>query len=78
MPKYNLDALGHEEFERLCQSLVQQVIGPGAKVYGMGSDGAREADFKVRLHTLQKEKTGMAVGFFKQSFMISSRWVQKH
>jgi hypothetical protein len=25
MPKYNLDALGHEEFESLCQSLVQQI-----------------------------------------------------
>ncbi len=45
MPKYNLNALGHEEFERLCQSLVQQVIGPGARVYGMGKDGAREATF---------------------------------
>ena len=45
MPKYNLDALGQEEFEHLCQSLVQQIIGPGTKVYGMGSDGAREATF---------------------------------
>jgi hypothetical protein len=45
MPKYNLDALGSLEFERMCQSLVQQIIGPGAKVYGMGSDGAREATF---------------------------------
>ena len=48
MPKYNLDALGPQEFERLCQSLVQQVIGPGAKVYGMGKDGAREATFAGR------------------------------
>jgi hypothetical protein len=46
MPKYNLDSLGSQEFERLCQSLVQQIIGPGAKVYGMGSDGAREATFQ--------------------------------
>ncbi len=45
MPKYNLDALGSQEFERLCQSLVQQVIGQGAKVYGMGSDGSREVTF---------------------------------
>jgi len=46
MPKYDLNALGHEEFERLCQSLVQQVIGHGVKVYGMGKDGAREATFR--------------------------------
>lgn len=46
MPKYNLDALGPQEFERLCQSLVQQIIGPGAKIYGMGKDGAREATFQ--------------------------------
>ena len=46
MPKYNLDALGADEFERLCQSLVQQIIGPGAKVYGMGKDGSREATFQ--------------------------------
>lgn len=32
MPKYNLDALGAQEFERLCQNLVQQIIGQGAKV----------------------------------------------
>ena len=48
MPKYNLNALGSEEFEHLCQSLVQQVIGPGAKVYGMGSDGSREVTFSGR------------------------------
>jgi len=45
MPKYNLNALGWEEFERLCQALVQEIIGSGAKVYGMGKDGAREATF---------------------------------
>ena len=45
MPKYNLNALGPEEFERMCQSLVQEVIGPGAKIYGIGRDGARDATF---------------------------------
>jgi nucleoside-triphosphatase THEP1 len=48
MPKYNLDSLGHQEFEHLCQSLIQQIIGPGAKIYGAGSDGAREATFQGR------------------------------
>jgi hypothetical protein len=46
MPKYNLDSLGAQEFERLCQALVQKIIGPGAKVYGMGKDGGREATFR--------------------------------
>ena len=45
MPKYNLISLGDEEFEHLCQSLTHQMIGPGAKIYGMGKDGAREATF---------------------------------
>lgn len=44
--QYNLEKLGHEEFEELSQSLVQKIIGPGVKVYGMGSDGAREATFQ--------------------------------
>lgn len=44
-PKYNLDALGDKQFEQLCQSLVQQVVAPGAKIYGMGKDGSREATF---------------------------------
>ncbi len=46
MPKYNLNKLGSEEFESLSQALVQKVIGPGAKVYGMGKDGSREATFE--------------------------------
>jgi hypothetical protein len=46
MPKYNIDALGPQKFEELSQALVQKIIGPGAKVYGMGSDGAREATFQ--------------------------------
>jgi len=45
MPRYNLDALGHEKFESLCQALLQQIIGHGVKIYGMGSDGSREATF---------------------------------
>lgn len=48
LPKYNLNTLGSQEFEHLCQSLVQQIIGKGAKVYGMGADGAREATFHGR------------------------------
>lgn len=46
MPKWNLDALGADEFERLCQALVKKVIASGAKVYGMGKDGARDATYK--------------------------------
>lgn len=45
MPKYNLNALEPLEFERICQSLVQQIIGPGSKIYGIGRNGAREATF---------------------------------
>lgn len=46
MPKYNINKLGPKEFEELCQSLVQKIIGPGAKIYGMGKDGSREVTFE--------------------------------
>jgi len=46
IPKYNLNALGEQEFEHLCQALIQEIIGSGAKIYGMGADGAREATFQ--------------------------------
>ncbi len=68
MPKYNLDALGHEEFERLSQALVQQIIGPGAKVYGMGSDGAREATFQGKAPYPSKEEQWDGSWIFQAKF----------
>jgi len=68
MPKYNLDALGHEEFERLCQSLVQQIIGSGAKVYGMGSDGSREATFHGKASYPPKEEEWDGCWIFQAKF----------
>jgi len=68
MPKYNLDALGHEEFERLSQSLVQQIIGPGVKVYGMGSDGAREATFRGKAPYPSKEEQWDGSWIFQSKF----------
>lgn len=68
MPKYNLDALGHEEFEHLCQSLVQQIIGPGTKVYGMGSDGAREATFQGKAPYPSKEEKWDGSWIFQAKF----------
>lgn len=46
LPKYRLEALGSEEFEKLSQSIVQKMIGCGAKIYGLGKDGGREASFE--------------------------------
>ncbi|MFF2482436.1 NACHT domain-containing protein [Paenibacillus sp. NPDC058071] len=46
MPKYDLGKIGHIEFERMCQSLIQQFIGNGVEIYGAGKDGAREATFR--------------------------------
>ena len=68
MPKYNLDALGAQEFERLCQSLVQQIIGQGAKVYGMGSDGAREATFHGKAPYPSKEEQWGGSWIFQAKF----------
>jgi len=68
MPKYNLDALGAQEFERLCQSLVQQIIGQGAKVYGRGSDGAREATFHGKAPYPSKEEQWGGSWIFQAKF----------
>ncbi len=68
MPKYNLDALGDQEFEHLCQSLGQQVIGPGVKVYGMGSDGSREATFEGKAPYPSKEERWEGSWIFQAKF----------
>jgi hypothetical protein len=46
MAKYNFNNFGPQKFENLCQNLVSLIIGPGAKIYGLGKDGAREATFE--------------------------------
>lgn len=73
MPKYNLEALGHEEFERLCQSLVQQVIGPGAKIYGMGKDAAREATFEGKAPYPSTEEQWDGKWIFQAKFHDTSQ-----
>jgi hypothetical protein len=45
MPNYDLNRLGANEFERLCQSLLKEIIGGGVTIFGDGPDGAREATF---------------------------------
>ncbi|MFD6565166.1 NACHT domain-containing protein [Micromonospora profundi] len=45
MPRYNLNALGSDEFERLAQALLKKVIGNGTITFGAGRDGGREATF---------------------------------
>jgi hypothetical protein len=46
MPDYDLERLGAQEFERLCQSLLKAVLkAPGTITFGEGADGAREATF---------------------------------
>lgn len=46
MTNYHFDELGAVEFQKLCQSLVQKIIGSGAKVYGEGREGGRDASFE--------------------------------
>jgi hypothetical protein len=46
MPKYHLNALGDVEFEKMIQSLLKRVIGPGTTTFGAGADGAREATYE--------------------------------
>jgi hypothetical protein len=45
MPNYDLNRLGDFEFERLCQSLLKEIIGSGTITFGDGPDGGREATF---------------------------------
>lgn len=40
---HDLNKLGHEDFEKLAQALVQKIISPSAKIYGRGRDGGRDA-----------------------------------
>ncbi|BCL83996.1 hypothetical protein ccbrp13_64610 [Ktedonobacteria bacterium brp13] len=46
MPNYDLNRLGDKEFERLCQSLLKEIIGNGTTTFGEGPDGGREATFR--------------------------------
>ncbi len=46
MLKYDLNKLGSDDFERLCQSLLKEIIGNGTITFGAGKDAAREATFK--------------------------------
>jgi len=48
LPYYDLNQLGSEEFEHLCQSLIKKVIGLGTITFGDGPDGGREATFEGR------------------------------
>ena len=45
VPNYDLNRLGDAEFERMCQSLLKEVIGSGTVTFGEGRDGGREATF---------------------------------
>ncbi|PIH59299.1 NACHT domain-containing NTPase [Paenibacillus sp. LK1] len=68
MTKYNLISLGHQRFEELSQSLVQNVIGPGVKVYGMGSDGGREATYEGRANYPSTRETWDGKWIFQSKF----------
>ncbi|MFC9250001.1 HNH endonuclease signature motif containing protein [Amycolatopsis thailandensis] len=44
---YDLSRLGHESFEKVCQALTVQVLGPGTE-FGPGPDGRWDASFDGR------------------------------
>jgi hypothetical protein len=46
MAKYELDRLGDVEFEHLTRALAIAVFGASVEVFGVGSDGGREATFE--------------------------------
>ncbi len=45
MPQYRLNGLGDQEFERMIQALLKEVIGSGTLTFGPGRDGGREATY---------------------------------
>lgn len=45
MSNYDLDRLGHGEFEDLVQALLKMIIGLGTITFGDGPDGGREATY---------------------------------
>jgi hypothetical protein len=44
--RYDLARLGEQEFEDLSQALALCLLGDGVKVFGLGPDGGREAEFE--------------------------------
>lgn len=46
LSKYELDRLGDGEFEHLTRALAIAVFGASVEVFGLGSDGGREATFE--------------------------------
>jgi hypothetical protein len=46
LAKYDLDRLGDVEFEHLTRALAIAVFGASVEVFGVGSDGGREATFE--------------------------------
>ncbi|MEO3947681.1 hypothetical protein [Gorillibacterium sp. CAU 1737] len=68
MSKYDLNKLGHIEFERMCQSLIQQFIGNGTEVYGAGKDGAREATFKGKANFPSPEEQWDGLWIFQVKY----------
>lgn len=49
MTDYDLDSLGHREFEHLIQSLATKIIAPGVTPFGDGPDGGREATYEGKM-----------------------------
>jgi hypothetical protein len=49
---YDLNSLGPDGFEKMCQALAVRVLGPGTKIYGgFGPDGGRDAAYQGRLNS---------------------------
>jgi hypothetical protein len=48
MPQYRLNGLGDQEFERMIQALLKEIIGSGTITFGAGPDGGREATHSGR------------------------------
>jgi hypothetical protein len=76
--QHNINALRHEEFEELSQSLVQQIIGPGAKIYGIGRDGAREATFHGKASYPSEEEKWDGDWIFQAKFHDINKIGQKN
>ncbi len=57
MPDYNLEDLGSEKFEHMCQALLKAVLkAPGTITFGSGKDAAREATFNGKLEYPSSEQ----------------------
>lgn len=73
MPGYELNRLDSRNFQHLVQALALRVLGPEARIYGDGPDGARDATFQMSLTVTDPNAVWDGYGIIQIKFRQTSR-----